>query len=297
MRENEDKEYRISGTLHHASIARRYAERVVEQGIWPAPTWYDASLPLEDELGRIGEGWPESVALAVKMYDAYPNHWWYGSVPEPWQPVAVEEQFWARVGDLVPDCPPEYADDVVTCGTDLVVREMVSGMLWIVDHKSKGFDSFNRSGRPRLEPWVRPRTGGGDHEQYKVHWQALVNLHLVRRAFPNEVVAGFIINRFSRKEPFLFDRHALHVSPRVYAEAPTMMLRAIQEEARIDGMVAAGQKPEPYLWNCYGRYGCCDYIDVCNADTEEQRRQVLSSKFHVVGSKQEEHEQMHGEQL
>lgn len=286
IREVKDKEFRIAGTLHHNAIAYAYAERVIEQGKYPVPSWWDGR-PLADILEERGAGWPVQVQLAKEMYDAYQNFWWNSPVPEPWEPVAVEEEYQARLGDLDPLLGEDpLADEIVTCGTDLIVRNVNTNQLWISDHKSKGFDPFNRSKVERLEPWVRKSTGGGDHEQYKVHWQALVNLHLVRRAFPDEIVGGFIINRFSRKKTkagqFLFDRHTLHASPRVYARAPKVMRYAVQKELDLDGMVAAGEQPEPHYWACHGKYGCCDYIDLCNADDEERMHRVLESQFVVV---------------
>lgn len=275
IREREDKEYRMAGTLGHLAIAHRYAERIIEQGIWPAPTWWDGRS-IDDALETVGEGWPQLVPVARELYDAYPNYWWHGTLAEPWEPVAVEEQFFARLGDLdpLPDGVEDlWADEVITCGTDLVVRNTVTDMLWIPDHKSKGFDPFGRSSSPRMEPWRR------DSEQYTVHWQALVNLLIVRQAFPDKVVGGFIINRFTRKQPFLFDRHTLHVSPRVYAEAPAQIRRAVMEEARIDNLVNAGGRPAPNYWACHGKYGCCDYVELCNADDDAQMNRVLSSKF------------------
>ena len=283
IRETKDKEFRIAGTLHHDAIAYAYAERIMSHGKYPTPSWWDGRS-LESILAEHGQGWPVQVQLALEMYEAYQNHWWRSPVPEPWEPVAVEEEFQARLGDLGIEGP--LSEEVVTCGTDLIVRNLHTNQLWVCDHKSKGFDPFNRSRVERLEPWVRKSTGGGDHEQYTIHWQALVNLYLVRLAYPNEVVGGFIINRFSRKKTktghFLFDRHTLHTSPRVYAHAPQVMRYAVQKELDLDGMVAAGGKPEPHYWACHGKYGCCDYIDLCNADDEDQMNDVLSSQFMVV---------------
>lgn len=286
IREAKDKKFRIGGTLHHDAIAYAYAERIIEQGKWPTPSWWTGEA-LDDILARHGEGWPVQVAFAREMYHAYRNYWWYGSVPEPWEPVAVEEQFVATIGEIDPiDVDDPFADQIVTCGTDLVVRNTLTNQLWICDHKSKGFDPFNRSRTKRMEPWVRKSTGGGDHEQYAVHWQALVNLYLVRRAFPDEVVAGFIINRFTREKTpegkFLFDRHPLHVSPRVYERAPSVLRYAVMQESRLDGIVAAGGQPEPHYWACHGKYGSCDYIGLCNADDEDAMNRVLTSQFVMV---------------
>lgn len=288
IREARDKKFRIGGTLHHDTIAYIYAERIIEQGIWPTPSWWTGE-PLHDILDKHGEGWPEQIALAKEMYDAYRNKWWFGSYPEPWEPVAAEEQFVGRIGDVDPlgdgvDDP--LADEIVTCGTDLVIRNTLTNQLWIVDHKSKGFDFFAPRHAQRMEPWVRRSTGGGDHEQYLVHWQSLVNLHLVRRAFPDHIVAGFMINRFTREKTkdgrFLFDRHTLHTSPRVYARAPKVMRYAVAQEAYWDGIIAAGGQAEPHYWACHGKYGTCDYIELCNADDDEQAGRVLESKFVVA---------------
>ena len=277
IREAEDKEFRMAGTLGHLSIAHAYAERIIEQGVWPTPTWWDASVSLEQDLARVGEGWPHLISTALALRSVYEAQWFTSSYPERWEPVAVEEQFWARLGDLDPqDGDDPLADEIVTCGTDLVIRNTTTDMLWVVDHKSKGLDPFARSANPRMEPWHR------DGEQYHIHWQALVNLHIVRRAFPQHVVAGFIINRFTRAKPFLFDRHPLHVSERVYREAPAVMRKAVEAERRIDGMLAAGTAPAPNYWSCHGKYGCCDYIELCNAESDEDAARVLREKFVVA---------------
>lgn len=276
IREACDLEFRMAGTLGHQAIAHAYAERIIEQDKWPIPTWWEDGRSLDSWLEEVGKGWPGLIPTARELYDAYKAHWWTGDYPEPWEPVAVEEQFYCKLVDLVPDCPDELRDEVITCGVDLVFRNTNTGQLWIADHKSKGFDWFSRSSTKRMEPWHK------DGEQYTIHWQALVNLHIVRRAFPNEVVAGFIINRFTRKKPFLFDRHPLHVSPRVYEQAPRVLQYCIEQERRIDGMVAAGRKPEPHFWACHGKYGCCDYISLCNADDEEQANRIADAQFVVL---------------
>lgn len=285
IRERRDKRFRMLGTLHHDAIAYAYAERIIEQGKWPTPSWWTGES-LEVILERHGEGWPQEIELALQMYDAYKAYWWHGSLPEPWEPVAVEEQFQAKLSDLDPRPEDPYADEVVTCGTDLVVLNKMTGQFWITDHKSKGFDAFSRARVQRMDPWTRKSTGGGDHEQYALHWQSLVNLHLVRRAYPDQVIAGFMINRFTRERNseghFLFDRHPLHTSPRVYERAPQVMRHAVEEEARLDGIIAAGGQPEPHYWACHGKYGACDYLPLCNADSEDQMNHVLETQFVVV---------------
>lgn len=282
IRENKDKSYRIGGTLHHDAIAYAYAERLIEQDVYPTPTWWTGQ-PLEDMLAEHGEGWPKQIELSLKMYDAYREFWWYGHKPETWRPVAIEEQFFASLSELEavePDHP--LADEIITCGTDLLAEDTETGILWICDHKSKGFDPFVRGNIKRMEPWVRKSTGSGDRDQYEITWQGLVNLQLLRRSFPDRIVGGFQINRFTREEPFLFDRYEIEISPRVYAEAPGLMLRAVEEELRIDARVARGLKPEPHYFACNGKYGNCDYIKLCNAKSHEEMIEVLQASFIVV---------------
>lgn len=256
----EDVEHRMAGTLGHLSVAYAYVDRIREQDKWPMPTWWEDE-PLLDALAREGEGWPQLIPTANALYSAYSN------LVMPYEkhvePIAVEEQFFAKLGDVLPDCPEHLKDEVFTSAIDLVYRDTRTGMIWVRDHKSKGFDWFSRGPQQRMTKWDK------DGEQYNIHWQALVNLLIVRNAFPQHTVAGFEINRFTRKMTkggaFLFDCHKLDISPRVYASTPEVVRRCIEEELRIDALVAAGEQPSPNFWACDGKYGNCDYINLCRA--------------------------------
>lgn len=287
LRPNEQKQILVAGTLGHRTIAQLYGEMIIEQGKWPKPTWWEDGRSLRDILNELGEGHPDLIPNAYALYAAYKSRWIECDMPEVWEPVAVEEQFWSTIDVLDPHPDGPDADplkgEIVTSGIDLVVRNTTNDFLYIVDHKSKGFDPFVMwQDTKRIDPWVRDSTGGGDWEKYAISWQSLVNLHLVRRAFPNHVVAGFFINRFTRDQPFVFDRHKLKISKLAYAEAPRAARSCIEEEKRILGMVAAGEKPVANFGNCYGPYGLCDYINICSASSDDEARAVAAEQFHIV---------------
>ena len=267
-----EPKFRLGGTLIHSSLAILYGQRLIDNGGKIPDWWKDESLDVQ--LAKEGAGYPELIQYAREIYDAYEKMWWQGAAAEPWEPTHVEEEFRATVGELDPGGEDRTLDsEVVTCRTDLVVRHKDTGHLWIVDHKTKG-GGYGGKGADRLPAW-------GDGGEYALSWQANINLHLIRLRLPHENVRGFIVNRVKRMPPYDFDRHILHVSPEVYKTVPSVVRAQVATEREIDQMLAAGKHPPPSYWTCMGRFGWCDYISICNADTVDERNSVIESKFKV----------------
>lgn len=264
-----EPDFRLGGTLIHDSLAHRYAERMMAAG-GTAPSWWDGRS-IQDVLDESGAGHPELIRNALEAYEVYPRHWWEanGGLREDWIPIAVEEEFKARVGDLDPEgLDGIYDDEVVTCRSDLVVRSKRTGALIIVDHKTKSPD-YKTGKLPTWNP----------NGEYRVSWQAALNLLIVRLTFPGDIVAGFVVNRVTRRAPWDFDRHLLRISPRMYARTPKVIRHQVAVERSYDALLAEGRSPEPAYWNCYTRFGPCDYIDICDAATDEDARAIIDQHF------------------
>lgn len=268
LRTKVEPSFRLGGTLVHDAIGHLYAERMLER-TGTTPSWWTGH-PLDQVLEQAGQGYPELIRNAHEVYDAYKAYWW-GQRNEDWAPVAIEEEFRAKLSELDPDpanADPETDDETVTCRTDLVVRSGATGALVVVDHKTKATEG--RTGK--LAIW---RPDG----EFRISWQAMVNLHILRVRYPGEVVVGFVINRMSRREPYDFDRHLLRISPSAYNEVPSVLRRLVKAERGIIADVSNGGRAMKAFWSCYGRYGPCDYVDLCDAATQEDADAVASTRF------------------
>lgn len=266
--------FRMGGTLIHDAVAYHYAERLIAAGKYDTPSWWTGES-LDDVLVKAGAGHPDLIQIAKEVYDAYPRYWEDVAALNsgvPWEPVAVEEEWRATVGQIDPGGDDTSLDDeVVTCRTDLVARDVHTGDIIIVDHKTKS-GGWGESGRNRLPVW---KSDG----EYAISWQALLNLYIIRLNFPNETVRCFTINRIKRQPPYDFDRHTLDISPRVYAAVPRTVRAMVAKEREVDGMIAAGAPPVPHLWSCFGRYGACDYLDLCNATDNDAMNAIANADF------------------
>lgn len=255
--------HRLIGTLVHNCLAYHYASKLETR-----PDWLNVSL--DEMLMKEAKGDPVQIRTAKNVMQAYLKFW----SGEPWKTVFVEHEFKATIGELDPGGPfPELDNEVITCRSDLVVES--NGSLFIVDHKC----SAGEWGKDRLEHWK-------DDGEYRMFWQGMVNLMIVRKRMAeitDKPVSGFIINRVKRREPFDFDRHVLSMPKMAYQQAPRTARMFVREELQLMADIAAGVKPTPNFASCYGRYGPCDYINVCAAESPEAQGQILDNEFVRIG--------------
>lgn len=264
LRPRYEPEHRLIGTLVHNCIAYHYAAKLAVP-----PSWF-TQTSLDDALLKDARHAPDLIRLAKNAALAYAKRW----AGEPWVPYSVETEYKATLGELDPDGPfPELNDEVITCRSDLIVES--NGELWIVDHKC----SAGQWGKDYLEPWK-------DDGEYRMSWQAMVNLMIVRKRLSevtSKPVSGFVINRVKRREPFDFDRHVLHMPLLAYAQAPRVARMFVREELRIYDDLAHGIKPTPNFSSCFGRYGSCDYINICAAESEDAQNRIMDMDFVQIG--------------
>lgn len=252
--------YRLIGTLVHTCLAHHYASMMESPPGWYKPGQVDAWLESQ------GNGQPDAVRTAKEVFLYYKNQ----TAGDSWSPLFVEHEFSASIGELDPDGPwPELNDERVSCGTDLVV--MANGLTWIVDHKCSS-GGWNKE---RLDRWQ-------DDGEYKMSFQAMMNLHILRKRLPEmgyDAPRGFIIQRVKRKPPFDFDRNVIQIPTLAYADAPRSARYLLKREMDIRQMVKDGIKPPPNFSHCWHRYGKCDYWNVCSADSDTRKNMVLNTDF------------------
>lgn len=242
--------HRILGTLVHLCLAYHYANKLETP-----PTW--AKTPLRDALIEVGRGYPEEIVQAQKIATAYATTY----AGEAWMPVAVEQEFSATIGELrrmtQPKCPTLSGDEeIISCRSDLIVK--VNGRLFLVDHKTLG-----KGYGQRLERW-------NDNNEYALPWQFLLGLRLVRHYYyGQQEVEGVIIQRIRRVLPYDFDRNVLNIPARPYEQAIETARLMVLKERELIARTDRGEIPEGHFWNCYGRYGPCEYRPLCLASAEE----------------------------
>lgn len=259
----EDKEHRLRGTLIHLAMAYYFASKMD-----PPPAWFhekDLNTALEEKGAGLPDGIRKAKEVLVAYMHTYPD--------DDLQPYTVEQQFTATLGELDPGGPhPELDNEVISCRPDLIARS--GGILNIWDSKSARAGWSKRGEPGRLERW-------SDKGPWALDWQSLVNLHIVRRRL-SEPVQSFIIQRLKREPPYDFDRHVLKIPPRPYELAPRVAREAVYREIQIREKVKKGIAPTPSFWACYGRYGPCDYRDLCmaKAETQDEVRRALYVEDH-----------------
>lgn len=278
----------IDGSLIHVCLAYHYARKIHERGE-RAPEWF-YTAPIEDVLKSTSRGHPERIQLAKDCYMAYFARY----RAEPLWPIAVEEEFSARVGEIDPGGPnPELDELTVTCKPDLLVEER--GEIIYDDHKSTEADRRAQ----RLPIWH-------DDGEYALSNQIFQNLHILRIHFGRQqrIVRGARINRVRRVRPYDFDRNDVIIGSLAYAQAA----RGIRNKARrraeakrrlidLGFMLPGSNVPLDDRWReqiiqalatrdidanydaCSGRFGDCELRALCLAGDVARQRLLLDKIF------------------
>jgi hypothetical protein len=247
--------WRMIGKMVHTAFANHYAVRL------PNPPDY-TKIPLRDQLEAMAPGDKSNIDLTLQVLDAY-KRWSSG---EAWRPVYVEEEFRATLGELDPGGPyPELDDEVITCRSDLVVEQ--NGELLIVDYKC----TSGEWGQERLPRW-------SDNNEYRIFWQAMINLQILRKRL-DRPVRGFIILRVKRKAPFDFDRNLLQIPQIAYDRTPRIAREFVRRELDLIRRLDAGERPVQNFSNCFSKHGPCDYLNLCGANTSEFQQQILDLDY------------------
>jgi len=247
------------GTLVHNCLAYYYAAKLPT-----VPDWLSKKT-MEETLKECTTD-QKLIDNAIAVYEAYKIYY----TGEPWEPYSVETEYAAKVGEIDPDgLHPELDDEIVTCRSDLVVT--VNDEAWIVDYKCTG----GEWGKDRLSPWK------GDGE-YRLSWQAMLNLMILRARLPMPV-NGFIIQRVKRKAPFDFDRRTLSFPVPAYESAKRTVREFVRRDVELQRAMERGDKLTANFDNCITRWGNCDYMDICGAESEALQQMIMERQFVQIG--------------
>lgn len=265
-------DYFIEGTLIHLVLAYHYAAKMAEK-----PAWY-FEKSLDEALEEEGRGYPEAIKLARECCDAYVEH--YAGL-DTWEPVAVENEYVVRVGDLRkmvdPFCGAHPADDeLVTSRIDLVMR--INGYIWHADYKT------TLHGRGKLAVF-------NDDGEYALYWQFLVQTLILKKHFGLDY-RGMIVQRIYRKSPFDFDRNVVPIPQAALRDAVNTIADRCMDEHRIarqareaaaDGKDMTVWMPSGHYWNCFSWGKPCEYRQLCVAEHAPAVRESLTREYDVRG--------------
>lgn len=264
------RSYAQEGSLSHLQLAYYYAARMVNP-----PRWY-STVPLDTAIAKVGTGNPEATRLSYEFLAAYAQSG-YG---DRWFPVAVEQEFAARVGDIRrvadPDAKPEPEDDqIVTSRIDLCV--VSNGLLWLVDYKGKARGTKDGY----LSPWH-------DEGQFGLVWQFYVQLLVVRAALvadarltgePVPDLGGVIVHRYKLAPPWDTSADPAPFSIQVFRDAADSILRQVRAETQLITDVRFAREyeddmetwlPDGFFWSCYMYGRPCDFRPLCLTDRSDR---------------------------
>ena len=266
-------DYYMVGTLVHLCLAYHYGPQCKLR-----PAWLKEAT-LDEALNKTGRGYPQQIALAKEIYEAYVDYW--AGHDSGWEPFGVEEEFTATLGQIRKLVNPKAGaqpldNEVVSSRLDLLVK--MNGRVWAVDYKTTAGGGFGSS--KRLPTW-------NPEGEYAVHFQFMLQTAILRVNFGSEF-GGVIVERILKKPPFDFDRSVAPIQRRMFNELPDILARLCAAERSIAMQTyeahGAGEdmtlwKPTGNPWNCWGWGHPCEYRPICIAETNEQEREVREREF------------------
>lgn len=266
----------IEGTLVHLALAYYRAEQLDRAG--KAPKWFHEKT-LEQALAKEGEGYPKAIELAKDILKAYRKN--YASF-DPWEPVSMEEEFTATIGQLRklvnPYVEPKPDDsEVVSSRIDFLLK--ANGGLWACDYKTTAHGY-----RGRLADF-------NPDGEYGVPWQFMLQTAILRVNFGDQF-RGVIVERILKKEPYDFDRSVVKIPRSIFMQLPEIVARQCAAEREIARSAFAAQQaganmdewlPLGNPWSCYSWGHPCEYRNLCTAETEGAKKDVAMREFNTVG--------------
>lgn len=246
---------RIVGQLIHTMLAYSYAERMEVPPAW----LFDR--PLDREINRTAAGRPETIDIAQAAVDAYRRYF----AGESDQSTAVEHEVAVPLSAIDPDAPEELRDEMVTGRFDRIYE--ANGRIIAEDHKTAA------SRAQRLYPL--------DAHRYSVNRQVLLYLYLLRAAFPDREIGGFVIRQIKQYPPFDFRRSAVTIDAQAYTALPALVTTAIEREIALSRALAA-RKPQRsgvMLEACRAYNRQCDYYALCWAGDAAERERIQREEY------------------
>jgi hypothetical protein len=281
MKPEAEPEARFHGTLGHLILAYHEALRMPT---CLRPAW--ASERIEDVLAERAGGRVDIVDRLWAQFPYYNAFWSVGDQHR--DTLAVELPIELKIRDIMPIQPEDAELDEAVGGLrvsgaiDRLVYDHEAQKVDIIDYKYTGAGWGRYDAMSKWTPSVM--------QGYRS--QALVYLYICRHlGIP---VRSFLIRRIfrNRKAPvelrdrpgwfdaeFESDENPVSISPLAYAEVPQMLYQSAVVTARVERALARGEALAPNYSACVGRYGACDYMDVCHAESPKSRNIAVDASF------------------
>lgn len=264
----------VEGTLFHLCRAYSRAKQMEAKQPGSAPAWFHRES-LDQALEREGKGYPDAIKLAKAMDAAYERHY---AGNDPWEPVAVEKEYTATLGQLRklinPTAKPQADDgEVVSSRIDLIYR--ANGYLWACDYKTTAHGY-----QAALKKW-------NPDGEYSINWQFLLQTGILRVNLGSEF-KGVVVERCLKKEPFDFDRSVAPINPVAFRDLPNVIARQCFIERDIARQaVEAGARgedmstwlPSGNWWNCFSWGSPCEFRALCTSETAGQFNDTLVREY------------------
>ena len=271
-RPKEEPTFRLGGTLIHTGVAVHHALQMKQP-----PPWFDllgrgtVEQRIVQAVSMQAQGRPDDIRAALAVTEAYRDY----DVGRPWTTLMVEYEFMATMGEVwalrhSSPCPPDVIDELVSARTDWV--GLINGYFQMVDHKT-----------------LNPRNANNSLGTYRDHhehfWQAAVNklvatAELKRSGGPE--VESFNIQRITRSLPLDVSIDAILLPTVAMDEIPRAMVTALRQERQLMAWIDGGEKLPRHFHQCYGRFGNCDFVNVCHATSKQEQLAVLANDFYSV---------------
>lgn len=268
----QDKEHRMRGTLWHLCMAYYNAWRLPPDR---KPAWYTNGDLLTDLKRVAGDHY---VQLALHLYtNVMPHYVAWADIEfrnNGLQVLSIEEELVVKVGAIDPGGPDSTLDDEeVSCAPDVLYTD--GTYIVIDDYKTKA-RSYRKDGG--LSKWKLKN-------EFRPSWQANTNLVIARTVHANAVVSAFNIARAMVTTTPAFDRNAVIIEAPAYASTPRKIRQYVAEERELRRKIETGELAVSgeviNNWDMchWGKYGPCDYLDLCTAPDEETRTRRAHEHF------------------
>jgi hypothetical protein len=272
---NGGHDYFTEGSALHLLLAYHYGVKLHAAGeVLP---WLH--VPCEVRLDKITRGDARIKALAIAAFQKYVEE----QANEVWQPIAVEREYWARVGDLRvmhrgADSAPIVGDDEhFSARIDLTIRH--EGKVWFVDHKFLA----NRGQWKPID---------GRFSDYARSWQFFLQQALGQVAYGADF-GGVIVQRVGKVLPYPIARDVVPYFPAVHAGLVVPLGELLHREHETAKAIGAADeaRPDPFdtdvpdlmeHWLPPPSFTACDDCDfwtLCSAADDVTRRAIERSRF------------------
>ena len=272
LKPREEPIYFTEGTVAHIALAYYRANQMHLRGM-KVPDWFYERTML-DCLHEAGRGKPDTIRLGLSILNAYAQ---YYEGNDPWEPIAIEEEFFATLGEIRrlinPYAPPQPDDaERFSARIDLLVR--YNGFLWATDYKT------TKGQHGKLGPFNYE----GEHT---LSFQFLVQTAILRARFGAEF-RGVIVERIFKSEPHDFGRTPVPIHAQMFRDLPDTLAMCAQRERELEQLrtqaAASGADmnfwlPPGAFWACYAGGRACDYKALCVSETLAQRNETVVREY------------------